>query len=452
MNADATTTSTAADNEEAKSFDMTGTYSPEDNKLRLYSVARLDSETYDRVKAAGFIYAPAQECFVAPKWTPEREDLLIELCGEVGDDDTGLMDRAEQRAERFAEYSENRAKDSEQARRSVEAISGAIPFGQPILTGHHSERRHRRDIERIGAGMNKSAKMWETSEYWKRRAAAAVNHAAYKERPDVRARRIKGLESDHRRVLRRLEELASVTAWLTSEAATAEQVKNFPSGYADLYRLGELVKADPSRYEEQKAAELLNLERHTVRVRRWVQHYENRLTYERAMLEQQGGLIGQKFDIQPGGRVLVRGSWHKVKRVRKAGGQITSVTTDCRYVPVRSIEEVKDYEPPSEQEAKAAAAATKLPPLCNYPGEGFAHLTKAEWDGIHKDYKGSRELGTGAVRASGCRPDIKSADAFSQYARHRVRSAIIKGALTPVYVTDAKRSEPPKAEQAAMAA
>jgi hypothetical protein len=68
----------------------TATYSPEDNKLRLYSSTRLDRELYDRVRGAGFIYAPKQELFVAPMWTPEREDLLIELCGEIGDEDTSL--------------------------------------------------------------------------------------------------------------------------------------------------------------------------------------------------------------------------------------------------------------------------------------------------------------------------------------------------------------------------
>jgi hypothetical protein len=57
----------------------TATYSPEDNKLRLYSSTRLDREIYARVRGAGFIYAPKQELFVAPMWTPEREDLLIEL-------------------------------------------------------------------------------------------------------------------------------------------------------------------------------------------------------------------------------------------------------------------------------------------------------------------------------------------------------------------------------------
>jgi hypothetical protein len=84
---------------------MNATYSPEDNKLRLYSVTRLDTETYQRVRAAGFIWAPKQELFVAPMWTPAREDLLIELCGEIGDEDTSLVERAKERAERFEGYS-----------------------------------------------------------------------------------------------------------------------------------------------------------------------------------------------------------------------------------------------------------------------------------------------------------------------------------------------------------
>ena len=44
----------------------TSTYPPEDNKIRIYPFARLDSETYERVKAAGYKWAPKQELFVAP--------------------------------------------------------------------------------------------------------------------------------------------------------------------------------------------------------------------------------------------------------------------------------------------------------------------------------------------------------------------------------------------------
>jgi Domain of unknown function (DUF3560) len=178
---------------------LTATYSPEDNKLRLYSVTRLDSETYARVKAAGFSWAPKQELFVAPAWTPSREDLLIELCGEVGDEDTSLVDRAEQRAERFNDYSDNRAEDAEQAREAVASIADNIPLGQPILVGHHSERHARKDAERIENGMRRAVRMWETSKYWKQRAAGAIRAAKYKELPAVRARRIKGLEADKRK-------------------------------------------------------------------------------------------------------------------------------------------------------------------------------------------------------------------------------------------------------------
>jgi Domain of unknown function (DUF3560) len=110
----------------------TATYSPEDNKLRLYSTSRLDSETYARVKAAGFIWAPKQDLFVAPMWTPSREDLLIDLAGEIEDEDRSLVDRAEERADRFSDYKESRIEDAQRAHDAVHRIADNIPFGQPI--------------------------------------------------------------------------------------------------------------------------------------------------------------------------------------------------------------------------------------------------------------------------------------------------------------------------------
>ena len=59
------------------------TYSPDDNKLRLYAASRLDPETYKKVHDAGFRWAPRQALFVAPAWTPGREDVLLSLAGEI---------------------------------------------------------------------------------------------------------------------------------------------------------------------------------------------------------------------------------------------------------------------------------------------------------------------------------------------------------------------------------
>ena len=111
------------------------TYSPEDNKIRLSASSRLSAEDYARVKAAGFKWAPKQEVFIAPMWTPEREDLALEFAGEIDDEDSSLLDRAEQRAERFEDYSDKRAADAESARKHVASIADGIPLGQPILVG-----------------------------------------------------------------------------------------------------------------------------------------------------------------------------------------------------------------------------------------------------------------------------------------------------------------------------
>ncbi|EOS93548.1 type 11 methyltransferase, partial [Erwinia tracheiphila PSU-1] len=76
------TSESAGDSSEALCNDLnaqsyTATYSPDDNKLRLYALHRLDDETWQRLKEAGFKSAPKQKLFVAPMWTPAREDLLI---------------------------------------------------------------------------------------------------------------------------------------------------------------------------------------------------------------------------------------------------------------------------------------------------------------------------------------------------------------------------------------
>ncbi|VCV94518.1 hypothetical protein BANRA_05550 [Klebsiella pneumoniae] len=175
------------------------TYSPDDNKLRLYASLRLDEETYSLINKAGFRWAPKQELFVAPAWTPGREDVLLSLAGDIEDEDSTLFDRQEQRAGRFSDYSDRRAVESEQALAHVDSLASAVPLGQPILVGHHSERRARRHAQKIENGMKRAVMLFERAEYWEQRAQASLRHAKYKERPDVRYRRIKKIEAELRK-------------------------------------------------------------------------------------------------------------------------------------------------------------------------------------------------------------------------------------------------------------
>ena len=316
---------------------MTATYSPEDNKLRLYASSRLDAELYARVKTAGFKWAPRQDLFVAPMWTPGREDLLLELCGEIDDEDTNLVDRAEERSERFTDYSASRTEDADRAQKAVAAIADGIPFGQPILIGHHSKRRHRKDIERIDNGMRRAVKMWDTAKYWTDRADAAVRHAKYKERPDVRARRIKTLEADKRKQERRIAESQKfLKMWqregLTRNLALAISNQDHITVYytkekypASTYEGANTLWGglDKGIINEQEAAVIAIRvhERSIAFVQRWLTHYENRIAYERAMLAEGGGIIADKTGPEKGGACRCWASpcegWSYIQKVNK---------------------------------------------------------------------------------------------------------------------------------------
>lgn len=386
---------------------MTATYSPDDNKLRLSSVQRLDAETYARVRAAGFSWAPKQGIFVAPMWTPEREDLLVELCGDIGDEDTSLVDRAEQRAERFEEYSERRAADAERAHEAVAAIADGIPMGQPILVGHHSERHARRDAEKIENGMRRAVKMWETSKYWQSRAAGAIRHAKYKELPAVRARRIKTLEAEQRKAIRSRDQ---VKMWLhlwtecanekdgALQAAVALKIASacnlsMPrkegdrpdfNQRPDVYSV--LHNSYPSLYAPRTLEEVLeyatspNVYPPTIaRYERWIAHYENRLGYERAMLEEAGA--SELLDKKPRPKQLPL----------------------CNYRAPEGIHCANIY---------------RSGETIHYPQ---VEMTQAEYAKVWNDYKCTRVVDNS----------------------HRIRTAMIKHSLVCVFLTDSKVHERP---------
>lgn len=312
----------------------TATYSPDDNKLRLYASSRLDPDTYARVKAAGFRWAPKQDLFFAPAWTPDREDLLTELAGELGDEDTSLIDRAEERAERFGEYQVKRTADAEAAREAVARIADNIPLGQPILVGHHSERHARKDAERIENGMRKAVKMWRTAQYWEDRARGAIRHAKYKERPDVRARRIKGLEAEVRKMEKsKAAGTSALRLWSVLHEPGSLLKNGEPTTFYEraLYVSGRSSTSGYAVYsdlldgkitpEEAQARVIAAAERLIAWADRWLEHLSFRLTYERAILADAGGTLADQKGPEKGGAVRCwaspRGGWSWIQKVNK---------------------------------------------------------------------------------------------------------------------------------------
>lgn len=79
--------------------------------------------------------------------------------------------KQEAKRERLESAAEKAKARSEAAFGRARTIADGIPFGQPILVGHHSEKRHRRDVAKIDSGMRKGI---EESKH----AAQLANRAA----------------------------------------------------------------------------------------------------------------------------------------------------------------------------------------------------------------------------------------------------------------------------------
>lgn len=74
------------------------------------------------------------------------------------------------KVDRYRQYAENARRKSREAYQASHAAIDALPFGQPILAGHHSEQRHRNALKRQDAKMRKSIEEDERAAYWERRA------------------------------------------------------------------------------------------------------------------------------------------------------------------------------------------------------------------------------------------------------------------------------------------
>ena len=93
--------------------------------------------------------------------------------------------KIEARKERYRALAEkSRARANELITRASKMAS-VIPFGQPILIGHHSEGRDRRYRARIGQNFTKGTDLLKKAEYYERRAESTNNGAISADDPDA---------------------------------------------------------------------------------------------------------------------------------------------------------------------------------------------------------------------------------------------------------------------------
>ncbi len=424
---------------------ITATYSPEDNKLRLYAAYRLDDDLYQQVSEAGFKWAPKQELFVAPSWTPAREDLCFELAGDIEAEGTTLVERAEAKAARLDNLAAKRASESNSFYAAASRISQRFEGGQPILVGHHSERAARRDQERMHSAMDKSVKALNAVSYWNYRAEGVERHANRKANAGVRQRRIKTLLAELRDRQRNINhaficlELWHKIADQSGKEGFDDLVKNYSDAriatgstapwYDDESLWSQLEKGSISsadvvdiclKFHERQANSIFTT--------RWINHLLNRLAFERSEL----GEV-DRFDGQLTAAILqtfarTHGA-HKPKATKDGNNWVLSSSAplplhiaDSKELTL-STSDWLDLMQSSGYEVPAAKA--KPAPILNFKAQYIKaqswstvqtfrqiELTKAEYSNIYSDYRGVKLSECGQFRVKICKnPEQRGYDA-----------------------------------------
>jgi hypothetical protein len=157
------------------------------------------------------------------------EAVTVDIDDEIRDRATVLAaqgDRLDDRADRLSARADRHAGNADAAWRRADQISGAFEGGQPILVGHHSEKRARADQTRMHNAMSRSVEEDRAAQHAGQQAAAVGTHAAAAARPDATARRIEKQEKELRDLVKHLDGREPTTDYLMELTFSIVQLRD----------------------------------------------------------------------------------------------------------------------------------------------------------------------------------------------------------------------------------
>lgn len=365
------------------------TYSPQDNKIRLYFAFRVPREEWDALRSAGFTWTMKQKeaggCDMVAPWTPEREDIALDLAGEIDDEDQPREERAAQRAERFEGY---------QRKREGEALGHADNYEKtPSVHGHQNERRAEREAERHDRQATRAVSQWSKADYWQRRTAGVIAHALYSERPDVRHRRIKGIESEMRRMMANIQPSKVIEGIEVVRKYCGQEYVDQGHNCVGIFGQGRAKYARSFKSENGKFE-------FTTGGQRWYDHYAMRIAYEKQMLAAQGGTVADASEQVIAGGFF--GTFQIYSITKDKAGRLNKVglidhrrNNEVHFFKAEKMK-LETYRAPTAEEAAAHAAMVaavnaskpKAAPLVN-PTDADAERLQAAWNAQRSKHKPS---------------------------------------------------------------
>ena len=250
-------------------------------------------ETRTSMKQMGFRYKPRGKAWSA-KWTVEREKFAKGLAGGIGivDIKPNWMQKATYAGQMAQKHEQESKERHEQFRKELESI----PFGQPILVGHYSEKSHRAHLKRLDKQMEMSMREHNIAKSF----AERQNRMMFKAKGESAGliyRRIEKLEAEKRKWLREIKLL--------------EFAEKYPEKAQKLgIRPG---------YPSETA-------------RKWLTHTQERLAIEREAYKQTGGIPMETMNVKSSDVVATSFGMAKVLRVNPKTVTVEFLNRQPRWV------------------------------------------------------------------------------------------------------------------------
>ncbi|MDD5240059.1 MAG: DUF3560 domain-containing protein [Candidatus Nanoarchaeia archaeon] len=270
-------------------------------------------EIRQEMKSNGFRWNPIRKQWVA-KWYPFREDLAKKYAGSV--EQVDIKPNWAAKAEHAAEMATKHEEESDRRYEERRKIMDNIPFGQPILVGHHSEKHHRSDLHKAEKHFEKSVEEHEIAKKYADKAER-YGKKATGESPGLIYRRIQKLEADKRRMERQ-------------KAEAVEKHSQGSIGFAD----------------------------------KWLDYYNSRLIVEKEKYKASGGIASDNVQFKSGDLVFTRFGVGKIAAIGKKSARIrldsdVGIYANRRNESLLSVDDIKNKLTPEQVEQYKQALKTK---------------------------------------------------------------------------------------------
>ncbi|MDD5240045.1 MAG: DUF3560 domain-containing protein [Candidatus Nanoarchaeia archaeon] len=270
-------------------------------------------EIRQEMKSNGFRWNPVRKQWVA-KWYPFREDLAKKYAGSV--EQVDIKPNWAAKAEHAAEMAAKHEQESDRRYEERRKIMDNIPFGQPILVGHHSEKHHRSDLHKAEKHFEKSVEEHQIAKEYADKAER-YGKKATGESPGLIYRRIQKLEADKRKM----------------ERQKAEAVEKHSQGSIEF--------AD-----------------------KWLDYYSSRLAVEQEKYKASGGIATDNVQFKHGDLVFTR---HGVGKIAAIGKKLARIRLDSdvgiyvnrRNESLLSVDDIKNKLTPEQVEKYKQALKTR---------------------------------------------------------------------------------------------